>query len=132
MKEQIAVKTRELLGTAGYELADGDGMLISIGAAHTEMEILHFCNLAKVPEELLTCASRLCAADFLRLKKATGTLDGFSGIDLTAAVKSIQEGDTSISYDTAGTASAEQRLDAWISALESCRRQLIAYRRLAW
>lgn len=132
MKEKIAAKTTELLSTAGYKLAEGDSMLIGIGAAHTEVEILHSCNLAAVPEELLTCASRLCAADFLRLKKAAGTLDGFSGIDLTAAVKSIQEGDTSVSYDTTGTASAEQRLDAWISALDSCRRQLIAYRRLAW
>ena len=132
MIEKIAGRTCELLETAGYTLADGDEAIIRICAAHTRQEIMNGCNITDVPEGLLICASRLTAAEFLKLKKATGALEGFAGIDLTAAVNSIQEGDTAVSYDTAGTASTEQRLDAWISALESCRRQLIAYRRLIW
>lgn len=132
MNQRISEKTRELLEIAGYTLNDRDRVLIEICSGHARQEIMNACNLAEVPEGLLACASRLTAAEFLRMKKATGTLDGFAGVDLTAAVKSIQEGDTAVSFDTAGTASAEQRLDAWIMALESCRRQLIAYRRLAW
>lgn len=132
MNGQIEIKAGKLLETAGYAINDGDRALIRICAEHAQREIMTACNLPDVPEGLLTCASRLTAAEFLRLKKATGALDGFAGIDLTAAVKSIQEGDTAVSYDTTGTASAEQRLDAWISALESCRRQFVAYRRLVW
>lgn len=132
MKQRISEKAHALLEIAGYALNDRDRVLIEICAGHVRQEIINACNLAEVPEGLLTCASRLTVAEFLQLKKATGTLDGFAGVDLTAAVKSIQEGDTTVSFETAGTASPEQRLDAWIAALESCRRQLIAYRRLVW
>lgn len=129
MNGRIEIRAGKLLETAGYALTDGDGALIRICAEHAGQEIMNFCNLTEVPEELLLCAARLTAAEFLRLKKATGALIGFEGVDLTVAVKSIQEGDTSVSFDNS---SAEKRLDAWIEALESCRRQLTAYRRLAW
>ena len=67
----------------------------------------------------------------MKLKKDSGQLGEF---DLDAAVKSIQEGDTNITYAIGdGNLTPEQRLDNLIEHLMNGRtREFIRYRRLIW
>ncbi len=73
----------------------------------------------------------MTAGRYLQYKKACGQLTEF---DLDAAVKSIQEGDTNITFAIGGgSQTPEQRLDALIASLCSERlEEVIRYRRLEW
>ncbi|MBP3410474.1 MAG: hypothetical protein J6M10_05695 [Clostridia bacterium] len=128
----IARAAMELLQAAGYAPQDGDDSLMGIAAMHTWREILNFCSIAEIPQELAPCAASLAAAEFITVKKAFGKMEGFAGLNLDPAIKQLQEGDTSISFDTANTASPEKRLDIYVAHLNGCRSQLISFRKLRW
>lgn len=55
-------------------------------------------------------------------------------MDLDAAVKQIQEGDTSVTFAAGeGSQTPEQRLDSLIDRLTAGReKELVRYRRLIW
>lgn len=128
----MARAAEELLTAAAYAMQDTDSALLYLCAEHAAQEIRNDCNLADIPAELSPCAARLTAAQFLTAKRAAGDLSGFAGVDFSPALKQIEEGDTNIVYDTAHTQSQAELLDGWISRLEACRRDLIAFRRLRW
>lgn len=88
-------------------------------------------NLTQLPEGLENVAVSIAAGEYLKWKKNTGQLKSF---DLQAAVKQIQEGDTTISFAVGeGSLTPEQRLDQLIDSLINGRmRELYRYRRLAW
>jgi len=73
----------------------------------------------------------MVVGQYLKWKKDCGQLEGF---DLDAAVKSIQEGDTNITFAVGeGSATPEQRLNNLIEYLTNGRtREFIRYRRLVW
>ena len=74
----------------------------------------------------------MAVGEFLLAKK-TFAPDSLSGLDLGAAVKQIQAGDTNTVFATGeGSQTAEQRLDAFISHLLSREEEILHYRRLAW
>lgn len=128
----MAKAAEELLSAAAYAMQDADGVLLYICADHVAQDIRGVCNLRDIPEQLLPCAARLTAAQFLTAKRAAGDLSGFADVDFSPAIKQIQEGDTNIVYDTSHTQSQAELLDGWISQLAACRRDLIAFRRLRW
>ena len=75
----------------------------------------------------------MAAGFYLAAKKAAGQLN-LEGVDLDAAVKQIQEGDTSITFAAGeGSQTPEQRLDSLIDRLTAGReKELVRYRRLIW
>lgn len=84
------------------------------------------------PAGLENIAESLAAGEYLRAKKAAGQL-ALEGVDLDAAVKQLQEGDTSTTYAVGeGSQTPEQRLDGLIEALTDRARELPRYRRLVW
>lgn len=84
------------------------------------------------PAGLENIADSLAVGEYLRIKKAAGQLT-LEGVDLDAAVKQLQEGDTSITYAAGeGSQTPEQRLDGLIDALTGRARELVRYRRLIW
>lgn len=128
----IAEEALRLLEAAGYSSQAGDDSLMGIAALHTQQEIMNFCNLQAVVQDLLYCAARLAAAEFISCKKTFGRLEGFADLDLSPALKQLQEGDTNMVFDTTNTPSQEKKLDMWIAALNGCRSQLISFRKLRW
>ena len=85
------------------------------------------------PAGLENIADSMAAGEYLRTRKAAGQLT-LEGVDLEAAVKQLQEGDTSVTFAAGeGSQTPEQRLDGLIEALTTGRaRELSRYRRLVW
>ncbi len=108
----------------------GDPVL-SLVLENVQWRIKNLTNLSEVPEGLAGMAAAMAAGEYLRMKKGAGQLEGF---DLDAAVKSIKEGDTDITFAIGdGSSTAEQRLDALISTLTEGRMgEIYRYRRLVW
>ncbi|MBU3820311.1 MAG: hypothetical protein H9864_08105 [Candidatus Faecalibacterium intestinavium] len=84
------------------------------------------------PAGLENIADSMAAGEYLRTRKAAGQLT-LEGVDLDAAVKQLQEGDTSVTFAAGeGSQTPEQRLDGLIDALLGRARELSRYRRLVW
>lgn len=83
------------------------------------------------PGGLESLAVSMAVGEYLNMKKCSGQLEGF---DLDAAVKSIQEGDTNITFALGeGSSTPEQRLNSLIDYLINGRiGEIYRYRRLVW
>jgi hypothetical protein len=74
----------------------------------------------------------MICGEFLTVKKSFSP-DSIAGLDLSAAVKRIQAGDTSTEFAVDSSQTAEGRLDTFISLLRnSGKRQFSCFRRLRW
>jgi hypothetical protein len=100
------------LASFGYTVTEVDAWMLGFIITKVENHIKSECNVAAVPEGLHNIGVDMAVGEFLLNKKSMGSLEGF---DLSAAVKQIQEGDTSITYAFGnGDRTPEQRLDALI------------------
>lgn len=90
-------------------------------------------NQQEIPEGLHHVAVELVVGEYLAFKKNAGQLD-IEGLDLEAAVKQIQEGDTNTVFAIGdGSQTPEQRLDSLIARLTRDRtHEFIKYRRIQW
>lgn len=129
MDKEAEVKRR--LTMLGYNPSEADDALIAWELRRAEQYIMDFCNVQEVPEGLLEVLVDMAAAQILITRKATGALEGY---DFAAAVKSIQEGDTTVSYAVGeGSQTPEQCFDALVSHMAAPPLQsLLRYRRLRW
>ena len=117
------------LGVAGA----GDDPLLPYLLGSVCERVRNETNLPEVPEGLRHVAAELAAGEYLSFRKSAGQLD-LDGLNLDAAIKQIQEGDTNVVFAAGdGTLTPEQRLDALISRLRRDRSpEFIRYRRLLW
>lgn len=124
---------KERLISFGYDFKASDKPLLSFAVQKAENTVKNECNLSEVPEGLLNAAVDMAAGEFL-LSKKTFAPEDISGLDLDAAVKSLQVGDTSTSFAVGeGSQTAEQRLDCLIDRLLNAgREQFSCYRRIRW
>jgi len=106
-------KLNELLTALGLTEKVDDPLKVYVLSSVTE-RLLNETNLTELPDGLACLGAELALGELLRLKKSMGLLD-IEGLDLDAAVKSIQEGDTNITF-----ASADRS------------REILRYRRLVW
>lgn len=121
-----------LLDALGVTGAGDDPLLAYIESSVTE-RIKNETNQPEVPEGLHSVAVELAAGEYLKFKKNAGQLD-VEGLDLDAAVKQIQEGDTNTTFAVGdGSWTPEQRLETLITRL-TCDRtcEFMRYRRLVW
>nr|DAO27367.1 MAG TPA: head to tail adaptor [Caudoviricetes sp.] len=125
------VKAR--LQSFGYEIQDSDDAILSFSIQKAESTIKNECNVPEVPEELRCVAVDMAVGEFLTAKK-TFAPGSIAGLDLEAAVKQIQTGDTSTTFATGeGSQTAEQRLNALLSYLLTYgKEQFSCFRRLRW
>ena len=122
----------ERLRALGFEAGDGDGISLAFCVDKVRESIKSRTHLKDVPRELECIAADMAAGEFLMAKK-TFAPDSLAGIDLDAAVKQMQIGDTNTVFATGeGSLTAEQRLDAFISRLLSGQEEILHYRRLRW
>lgn len=115
------------LGVAGA----ADDPLLDIVLNNVQWRIKNLSNLSEIPEGLESLAVSMAVGEYLNMKKVSGQLEGF---DLDAAVKSIQEGDTNITFALGeGSSTPEQRLNSLIDYLINGRiGEIYRYRRLVW
>lgn len=120
-----------LLTALGITLPEGGDPLLVFICNSVRERICNETNQTEVPEGLRYMAVEMAVGQYLSWKKDVGQLEGF---DLDAAVKSIQEGDTNITFALGeGSLTTEQRLTNLINYLINGRtREFIRYRRLLW
>ena len=127
---QMRKETAALLRALGVTGAGKDPMLDMV-VDMVAQRIQNETNRTDIPEGLQSAAVSMAAGEYLRWKKAAGQLEGFALEE--AAVKQIQEGDTSISFAVGeGAQTPEQRLDALIASLTGRQGEIYRYRRLVW
>lgn len=125
---QELVKKR--LESFGYIVAEGDESIISLCVSKVSAYILNEINGSEIPDGLITFAVDMICGEVLSTKR-TFSPESLSGIDLSAAVKQISAGDTTISFDTEQT--VEKQLDSFIYLLQNCgKNQFACFRRLRW
>jgi hypothetical protein len=111
---------KKLLEAYGYSSTDEDEWLISYTLEKVQQDVLTFCNLSELPEELQKTVVNFAVAELLNIKVNTGALD-------ITAVKALTMGDTRVEYG-ASDADAFREL---ISSLTD-RSQLVSFRGLVW
>lgn len=123
-----AVAMLTALGVAGA----ADDPLLDIALNNVQWRIKNLSNLSEIPEELESLAVSMAVGEYLNMKKCSGQLEGFD-LD-AAAMKSIQEGDTNITFALGeGSSTPEQRLNSLIDYLINGRiGEIYRYRRLVW
>lgn len=128
MKDLVA----EQLEAFGYTITDGDETLITLCVQKVETYIKNDTNQISVPEELTPFAVDMACGEFLAVKK-TFSPESVAGLDLSAAVKRIQVGDTSTEFTADSSQTAAGQLDSVIAALKnSGKSQLSCFRKLRW
>ena len=116
------------LESFGYEVIEDDTWVLEFIIQKVENYIKNNCNIDTIPEELHQIAVDMSVGEFLLNKKSTGQL---TGIDLEAAIKQIQEGDTTVAFAIDST--PEERLDNLISHLLNYGKGSFAsYRCIKW
>lgn len=123
-----AVTMLTALGVAGA----ADDPLLDMVLNNVQWRIKNLSNLSEIPEGLESLAVSMVVGEYLNMKKCSGQLEGFD-LD-AAAVKSIQEGDTNITFALGeGSSTPEQRLNSLIDYLINGRiGEIYRYRRLVW
>lgn len=109
-----------------------DDPLLDMVLTNVQWRIKNLSNLSEIPEGLESLAVSMAVGEYLNMKKCSGQLEGFD-LD-AAAVKSIQEGDTNITFALGeGSSTPEQRLNSLIDYLINGRiGEIYRYRRLVW
>lgn len=127
MREKVVVMLTAL-SVAGA----ADDPLLDIVLNNVQWRIKNLSNLSEIPEGLESLAVSMAVGEYLNMKKCSGQLEGFD-LD-AAAVKSIQEGDTNITFALGeGSSTPEQRLNSLIDYLINGRiGEIYRYRRLVW
>ena len=123
-----AVAMLTALGVAGA----ADDPLLDIALNNVQWRIKNLSNLSEIPEGLESLAVSMAVGEYLNMKKCSGQLEGFD-LD-AAAMKSIQEGDTNITFALGeGSSTPGQRLNSLIDYLINGRiGEIYRYRRLVW
>ena len=126
----LADDIKARLETFGYVCTGNDDWLIDFTTLKIENDIKTQCNTDIIPEELYQTKVDMIVGEFLFAKKNMGQLPE---LDLAAAVKSIQEGDTNITFAFgSGSSTPEQRFDAIISGLRTPSVDFAAFRCIKW
>lgn len=124
---------KERLQSFGYEIQDGDEIILNFSIQKVENTIKNDCNVSSVPDGLVNIAVDMAVGEFLTAKK-TFSPDSIAGLDLDFTVKQIQTGDTNTVFATGeGSLTAEQRLNNFLNYLLTYGRdQFSCYRKIRW
>jgi hypothetical protein len=128
MKEKVINRIESF----GVTIADSDWWVIDFIISKVENQIKNDCNLTTVPNELLEIAVDVVVGEFLKSKKSTGTLDSSAIVTTDAPIKSIKEGDTTITYAVSDGQQSNTGIDGLIASLINKQSEFIKFRRLRW
>ena len=120
----------EKLKSLGYNVDDSDLVFIQFAINRTEQYIKNFCNITVIPPELYFVAVDMAAGTLLRTKSSVGE-NVCNSIDFESDnIKSISEGDISVTYNSDSSTTA--KYNALLDKLCNRDSELIAFRRLRW
>lgn len=109
----------------GYELVEGDEELIDYLLRKVEEMVQNATNLDVVPEGLRFSLIDWVCAEFLEMAYSVGKLK-----DVDRVVKSIQEGDTTVTYSE--TVTPESKFLAHIRVMKFDPKKVVRYRVFQW
>lgn len=118
---------KQRLESFGYVTTPADDWPLSFCIDKVQTHIKNSCNVSEVPEGLRSVAVDMACGEFLFGKKQSG--QGV-GIDFEAVVKSITEGDTTVTFDA--PSGAESKYDALIGYLMHREVDFASYRCIKW
>lgn len=122
----------ERLSTLGYNINNGDTVTLQLAINGVEQYIKNFCNITEIPAELHNVAVDMAAGTLLKTKQAIG-INVCDSIDFeNDNIKSISEGDVSITYNTDSDSSTTAKYNALLDRLCNRDNELIAFRRIKW
>lgn len=126
---EIMTKVKERLKSLGYEASKNDEVAINFALEKNLNSILRNCNQKVLPADLeVFLIDRVCG-DFLYGLLNIGALD--ENFDIEAAVKSVQAGDTTVTFDNDD--SNFKRLENLIEMLQnSGEREILCLRKMLW
>lgn len=122
------------LSSFGYDLQPGDQQKIEYSISLVSEYIKNFCNIyGDLPERLQYYIVDKICGDFLKSKLLTGNLQ-FSDINFSSpVVKSITEGDSSVSFAVDKSQTPAQMLTSFIDNLLAFDKNILyRFRRLEW
>ena len=124
---------KERLQSFGYEIQDGDEIILNFSIQKVENTIKNDCNVSEIPDGLMNIAIDMAVGEFLTVKKTFSPND-IAGLDLDYAVKQLQEGDKNTVFAIGeGSLTAEQRLNNFLNHLLTYGRdEFSCYRRIRW
>ena len=113
------------LSALGYDVKEDDDLVVEFLIALVENQIKAFTNLECVPEGLnYEWIDAVCAM-FLKSHLANGKLE-----DVSSIVKTIQEGDTSVTFDDSLT--PEKQLIKYLETMTLHPHVMCRYRVMLW
>lgn len=122
MLEEVILRLEGL----GYVYREEDKEAIEFSLQSVESYIANSCNLSYVPEGLKFVAVDMCCGEFLKAMRECGNLESF---DISPTVKTIKEGDTSVTYSDEGEYSVDRLIQHLLRDREA---ELASYRVLKW
>lgn len=118
------------LQSLGYTPKSNDRAVIEYTITKISNHVKNTCNIAIIPKKLETFVVDLACADILREKRNTHQL---ADEELDKIIKSIQEGDTSVTYEIGQEdLTPVQKFDNLLKSLDKHKNELITFRRIAW
>lgn len=122
----------EELAAFGYTLTESDDALLSLSVSKAVMYAQNEIADDEIPAKLTPFIVDMICGEFLSVKKAFSP-ESIAGLDLSAAVKRIQAGDTSTEFAVDSKQTAGGRLDTVITGLMNAgKRQFSCFRKLRW
>lgn len=127
VKDDVIVRLKQL----GYTPTEGDDAIVEYELKKILNYVMNYCNITTIPEILDPRITDRVCSEFLYYKKNSGSLDGFN---YDAVIKSIKEGDTTITYAVGqGEDTPENRFDAFVKSLErGFDKWCTPHRRIRW
>ena len=122
------VKSR--LTQLGYEIQEGDEVALLFCINRVEEYIKNTCYITEIPEGLHYKAIDMVCGEFLGTKLSLGQLEGYSVAD-NRLVKSIAEGDTTVTYQD-GVTDSYTAISEYINGLKAADAELYSYRKIRW
>ena len=116
------------LQSLSYTLQKNDSWAVNFTIQSVFNTIKNNCNTTTIPEGLYNIAVNMVCGEFLATKKVLGQL---SDTQMQSVIKSIEEGDTKITY--ANEKSLNTLFDTLMNNLRAGNAsEFIRYRRLKW
>ena len=125
---------KSFLAAIGFDYSDSDGWMLRFCIDKVINTVNKGCNVSAVPDGIRQVVIQMAVGEFLYAKKNAGQTEGFKSVDFDVAAKSIQEGDTNVTFAIGeGCSTPEQRLDKLTAYLMSSgKSEFVTYRRLKW
>lgn len=132
LDEQFIELVLKRLESLGYTIQEGDDWVIGFSTLKVENHIKNSCNTNSIPDGLKYIAVDMICGEFLLVLKSTGRLN--EQFDLETAVKSVQAGDTNVTFAFgSGSQTPEQRLQYLLTYLMTKGEgDFVCYRRIKW